>query len=855
MKPILCLTFILCSQLLLAQTFTEKLLGTPFEGLYFNSIAFSDVNGDGAPDILITGDSCISRAILYTNDGGGHFSEVPDTPFVGVSSGSVAFSDVNGDGAADVLITGGNNSGDRITKLYTNDGDGNFSEMPNTSFEGVSNSSIAFSDVNGDGNSDVLITGGNNSGDRIAKLYLNDGDGNFFEMPDTLFEGVSGSSVAFSDVNGDGAADVLITGGNNSGDRIAKLFTNDGDGNFSEMPNTPFEGVAGGSVAFSDVNGDGVADVLITGGNNSGDRIAKLYTNDGDGNFFEMPDTPFEGVSGGSVAFSDVNGDGNPDVLITGDIGTGVPIAKLYTSDDDGNFSEMPDTPFEGVSNGSVAFSDVNEDGAPDAFVIGATHNAWIYANPIAKLYTNDGAGNFTTSYVEGVSDGSIAFADVNGDDTPDVLITGDKSFWKAPIAILYTNDGNGNFSELPNTPFEGVSFGSVAFSDVNGDGASDVLITGWNNSVGIAKLYLNDGDGNFSEMPDTPFEGVGSSSIAFSDVNGNGNPDVLIAGRDNSGDRIAKIYTNGGDGNFSEMPNTPFEGVSNSSVAFSDVNGDGTSDVLITGQNSSGVPIAKLYTSDDDGNFSEMPNTPFEGVSNSSVAFSDVNGDGSPDVLITGQNNLGDEIAKLYLNDENGDFSEMPDTPFEGLSYSSVAFSDVNGDDDPDVLITGGNSSGDRFAKLYLNDENGDFSEMPDTPFKGVSNSSVAFSDVNGDGAPDVFITGDECWFILTSKLYINDGLVNSISKLETEENPYAVIYPNPISGEKVNIDYVSAKHSKLQISLYDLSGKMIQQFNTDVFIGQNRITFKPLKIPKGIYFIKLDDNTHIKTLKLIIQ
>ena len=47
-----------------------------------------------------------------------------------------------------------------------------------------------------------------------------------------------------------------------------------------------------------------------------------------------------------------------------------------------------------------------------------------------------------------------------------------------------------------------------------------------------IAKLYLNDGTGNFTEETGTPFEGVGDGSIAFSDVNGGCNSDVLIIGK-----------------------------------------------------------------------------------------------------------------------------------------------------------------------------------------------------------------------------------------------------------------------------------------------------------------------------------
>ena len=137
----------------------------------------------------------------------------------------------------------------------------------------------------------------------------------------------------------DGDEDVLITGSS-----IAKLYTNDGNGNFSEVSGTPFDGVLAGSTAFADVDGDGDKDVLITGSSNQ--PIAKLYTNDGSGNFSEVSGTPFDGVFGGSTAFADVDGDSDKDVLITGLNNSNQPIAKLYTNDGSGNFSEVTGTPF-----------------------------------------------------------------------------------------------------------------------------------------------------------------------------------------------------------------------------------------------------------------------------------------------------------------------------------------------------------------------------------------------------------------------------------------------------------------------------------------------------------------------------
>lgn len=364
------------------------------------------------------------------------FTEAQGTPFVGTIYSAMAFADVDGDNDLDVLITGQDNELARIAKLYTNDGSGGFTEVINTPFDGVGEGSIAFADVDGDNDQDVLITGLSDE-NYVSKLYINNGSGNFTEAVNTPFDQVYQSSIAFADVDGDNDLDVLITGENTSYDPIAKLYLNDGLGNFSEVTNTPFEGVDESSIAFADVDGDGDLDVIITGLSSNG-HVAKLYTNDGSGNFTEVMGTPFIGIAAGSVAFADIDGDNDQDVLITGAT-LNDRISVLYANDGSGNFTQVMDTPFQGV-----------------AF-------------------------------------GSIAFADIDNDDDQDVLITGTSFFYM--YSTLYINDGLGNFTEMINTPFDPLNNGSTAFLDVDGDSDQDLLITGQNLSITthISKLYFND--------------------------------------------------------------------------------------------------------------------------------------------------------------------------------------------------------------------------------------------------------------------------------------------------------------------------------------------------------------------------
>ena len=860
LKRIILFLLLTCNMYIQAQIQFEKVPPPPpapqniadFDGVQDSSIAFADINGDGDQDVLITGQNSFNQFIakLYANDGNGNFTEVSGTPFDSVRFSSIAFADVDGDNDQDVLITGTNSSGQRIAKLYTNDGSGSFTEITGTPFDGVSGGSIAFADVDADSDQDVLITGQNNSGQRIAKLFTNDGSGNFTEVSGTPFEGVVRGSIDFADVDADNDLDILITGGTNANQLIAKLYTNDGSGNFTEVSGTPFDGVHIGSTAFADVDADSDQDVLITGQNNSGLSIAKLYSNDGNGNFSEVSGTPFDGVLSSSIAFADVDDNSSQDVLIIGQNNSGLPIAKLFTNDGSGNFSEVSGTPFDGVLLSSIAFADVDSDSDQDVLITGQNNSA----QRIAKLYTNDGSGNFTEVFgtpFDEVSSSSIDFADVDADGDQDVLITGQNNSFQS-IAKLYTNDGSGYFTEVSGTPFEGISFSSIAFADVDADSYQDVLITGKNNSnQRIAKLYTNDGNGNFTEVSGTPFDGVSDGSIAFADVDADNDQDVIITGQNNSGQRIAKLYTNDGNGNFTEVSGIPFDGVSGGSIAFADVDADNDQDIIITGIISPFQPTAKLYNNDGNGNFNEVSGTSFDGVSSSSIAFADVDADSDLDVLITGQNNFNLPIAKLFTNDGSGNFTEVSGTPFDGVLGSSIAFADVDADNDQDVVITGQNNSGLPIAKLFTNDGSGNFTEVSETLFDRVSSSSIAFADIDADSDQDILITGANYPNQSSSKLYRN--VSENLTKVEFASISFRV-YPNPTQNGNFKIFSKNFSGNQVGLSLYNLNGQLL--FKAIKQLESNgEINMDVSHLSKGVYILKLDIRNQSQTTKLIIN
>ncbi|MBC3846152.1 BspA family leucine-rich repeat surface protein, partial [Winogradskyella echinorum] len=359
----------------------------------------------------------------------------------------------------------------------------NFIEDTTVPFEGITLGDADFADIDNDGDQDLFIVG-QQGGTIIAKLYSNDGLGNFAEVIGTPFIPVSMSSISFADIDEDNDQDILITGKLASNFSSTELYINDGSGNFTLAVGSPFENVQFGRSGIADVDGDNDLDILITGGNDFGNEVNNLYINDGSG-LFTLSVQPFIPLGGYSdVAFADIDGDNDLDVLISGNDGT-IEQSYLYTNDGSGNYTQMIGTPFEGVLNAAIGFSDINNDGDQDILITGFNGSG-----SISYLYENDGTGLFALTAnqpLQAASAGDVEFADVDGDGNIDLIIT------DGTDSILYSNDCYGNFTEVIGMPFERAANGVVAFADVEGDGDQDLLIAGNGLSGPRTSLYVNE--------------------------------------------------------------------------------------------------------------------------------------------------------------------------------------------------------------------------------------------------------------------------------------------------------------------------------------------------------------------------
>ena len=103
-------------------------------------------------------------------------------------------------------------------------------------------------------------------------------------------------------------------------------------------------------------------------------------------------------------------------------------------------------------------------------------------------------------------------------------------------------------------------------------------------------------------------------------------------------------------------------------------------------------------------------------------------------------------------------------------------------------------------------------FTKKLGTPFEGIASSSASFTDVNGDNAPDVFITGLNSSLEYIAELYLNDG-ITSINNLSRQSGISSTLTSNPVASSIVNITVNTEQSSRVRISLFDVLGQQLRQ------------------------------------------
>ena len=318
-----------------------------------------------------------------------------------------------------------------------------------------------------------------------------------------------GSSSVVADVNGDGKADFITANVNvnSNGPNALNTITilpGNGDGTFqaplSFSANDSFP-----SVNVADMNGDGHPDLIISGAS------VQLALGNGDGTFQTPQIIPDAGTAG--VLVSDVNGDGKADLVLNREQG----LTGALLGNGNGTFQTMP---VQGMPVLDPWFlADVNGDGKPD---IVAEPRYSTGPSRYGPLLVASGNGDGTFQPAHSITAGPtnlLTVADINGDGKQDLVTLGFSNGNGTTIQILLGN-GNGTF-QAPHTVFLN---GSVAYAanaiDINGDGKLDLVVQ----DRGGMAILLGNGDGSFQSPQTFAYSGL------FADLNGDGVPDLITS-------------------------------------------------------------------------------------------------------------------------------------------------------------------------------------------------------------------------------------------------------------------------------------------------------------------------------------
>jgi uncharacterized delta-60 repeat protein len=345
-------------------------------------------------------------------------------------------------------------------------------------------------DIAGVGNIDIVDWDGDGKADMIrgATILRNTSSGSNISFVESITMPITGR-YATGDIDGDGRIDLAIINASSNTVSIFRNTSTVGNISFASAMSVP-TGLNPESVAISDLDGDGKPELVVAKG--SATSIFRNLSSTGNISFAAVSDVPARNHATESIAIGDLDGDGKPDLVVVHE-NTAISVFRNTSSYGNISFATRVDLTANLELAENIHLVDLDGDGKLD--IVAKSYQFF----SIFRNTSSNGSISFASpsninvaGYFRTPTD--IAVGDIDGDGKPDLAVThsdfvdsdGDPHLPYRTVELYINKSTSGAISlehiPVPKEPFHFDDFAAyVAIGDLDGDGKSDLITTSGN--------------------------------------------------------------------------------------------------------------------------------------------------------------------------------------------------------------------------------------------------------------------------------------------------------------------------------------------------------------------------------------